>query len=61
MSDDNDWKQKVSTITDPFELLNELVDLHTYSGIDPYYKDLYEAIINQAITILQARKLVEWT
>lgn len=49
------WKKKLNTITDPKELLKELVRLEdAVAGLgDPYYDDLYQAIIEQAKRILR--------
>lgn len=49
MPDDNAWKARINQITDPKELLKKLVDLADSCPVgDPYYADLYEAIIDRA-------------
>lgn len=50
---DQEWKARVAAIEDPAELLRELVQLDDdVAGVgDPYYRDLYDAIIERARTL----------
>lgn len=47
---DDQWKAEIYKIEDPRELLYELVKLdNEVSGVgDPYYRDLYQTIIDKA-------------
>jgi hypothetical protein len=52
---DDEFKRRVSTIESEAELLRELIDLQdSTAGIgDPYYRDLFEAIIERARLLLR--------
>ena len=50
MMTDDQWKAQIYKIEDPRELLYELVKLDdSVNGVgDPYYRDLYQTIIDKA-------------
>ena len=45
---DKEWIAMVKQITDPYIMLQTIVDSEQYLGFDPYYKDLRDAMLNQA-------------
>lgn len=53
---DEKWKARVEQITDPMDMLKEMIDgIHAgFLGVpDPYYRDLYTCLLKQAEKVIE--------
>lgn len=53
---DEKWKQYITQITNPVEMLRAIVKNQDFLGYDPYYSDLREALLKQAENVVAAHK-----
>lgn len=58
---DEKWKQYITQITDPVEMLRVIVENQDFLGYDSYYSDLRKVLLQQAEKIVAARKgAISW-
>lgn len=50
---DNEWKEKIKSISDPLEMLKVIFDNEQFFGYDSYYSDLRSTMLDQAEVIIR--------